>query len=914
MFAGMALLLFGCAQKVSDERYVENAQEHLDNGQPRKAVIELKNALRENHNNAQARRLLGETHLLLGDAASAEKELKVAARLGVAQDSVMPSLAKALLAQGKSDELAALAVVELQSANEKAVVLAAQGLGKIVEKEPEIASKLIARASELAPNSDYVALARAGLAFAKGESEAAQKELQAVLSANPEFGAAWSLLGDVHKKLQQLSEAENAYTQAIKHRYSHNTDMINRALVRVQLADYEAAGADVATLIKRLPKHPTVNYAQALIHEHRNNLEGARDSLEASLKVNPRQIAAKYLLSTVHLRLNNVEQAERYAEQAFAEAPASVPIRNLLANLKLRSGLYIEADELVRPIVEQVDEDVVSKNILATSLLGRHEYAEAVALLERIVEMRPDAESELRLGAALMALEKPEEALVHIESALKQDPSLSQGWSLLVQYHVSQNNFVKAREVAERYIEARPKSAAPWNLMADLRKDLGDLAGVEEAYATALRLEAGDPVASHALALSALERDDFSGARGYLENVLKQHQDHAETLMQLAMLDFAENKDEAALAKLERVISVYPRAAKPRVLLARYHLLKGEADKVGPLMVELTSQKNTPPEVKEIMAHAELALNRFREARFFVSDLLEIQPDSPDLNFLMARVAAGLGDENGMEKSIYRTLQLDPEHFAARLAAVRLELLRNNQARAKEHMSELLRLDPEHPSVLRLKAAFAQMSGYRQEAAGLLEEVFEQTPSTTNMLTLARQRWNSGQLKDAVSLQEKWTTENPEDLVASLALAGAYSRIGEAKKSVQQYESLLERDENNVVALNELAWNLLKEDPAKALGYAERAVELAPESGEILDTLAMAYLGNGNLERAKRSIERALEKLPDNPSIQFHSAKIAEAVGNTGKARLVLDTLLGGSEDFPERKEAEQMYRRLTAN
>ncbi len=74
-------LLAGCGEK--PEAMVASAKEYLAKNDRSAAVIQLKNALQENPNLAEARLLLGKTQLQGGDLASAEKELRKALELKV---------------------------------------------------------------------------------------------------------------------------------------------------------------------------------------------------------------------------------------------------------------------------------------------------------------------------------------------------------------------------------------------------------------------------------------------------------------------------------------------------------------------------------------------------------------------------------------------------------------------------------------------------------------------------------------------------------------------------------------------------------------------------------------------------------------------------------------------------------------
>ena len=88
---------WGCDSRSSSEERIAAAQAYIDNDELNKAAIELKNALQQAPDNTLARRLLGEVYLTRGDAASAQKELERAAKLGEFSNFTQPFLARALL-------------------------------------------------------------------------------------------------------------------------------------------------------------------------------------------------------------------------------------------------------------------------------------------------------------------------------------------------------------------------------------------------------------------------------------------------------------------------------------------------------------------------------------------------------------------------------------------------------------------------------------------------------------------------------------------------------------------------------------------------------------------------------------------------------------------------------------------------
>ena len=123
-----------------------------------------------------------------------------------------------------------------------------------------------------------------------------------------------------------------------------------------------------------------------------------------------------------------------------------------------------------------------------------------------------------------------------------------------------------------------------------------------------------------------------------------------------------------------------------------------------------------------------------------------------------------------------------------------------------------------------------------------------------------------------------------------------------------EYLAVIETDPDNVVALNNLAWNLRLEEPRQALQYIRRAAQAAPERPEVLDTLAVIEHLNGESRAAYRNIERALKGAPQNPSMRYHKAMIGAALGEEDQAIALLEELLADeATEFPERAEAEAL-------
>jgi predicted Zn-dependent protease len=145
---------------------------------------------------------------------------------------------------------------------------------------------------------------------------------------------------------------------------------------------------------------------------------------------------------------------------------------------------------------------------------------------------------------------------------------------------------------------------------------------------------------------------------------------------------------------------------------------------------------------------------------------------------------------------------------------------------------------------------------------------------------------------------------HPKDISVIIYLAQRdviEKRYVEAEK---RYQIALERDTNNPVVLNNLAWvsNELKQP--KAREYAERANELVPDNPQLMDTLGWILSESGEHERSLQLLGRAAELAPQAYAIRLRFAKALVKAGQKNAARKELETLAKLDRKLPVQQEA----------
>ena len=115
------------------------------------------------------------------------------------------------------------------------------------------------------------------------------------------------------------------------------------------------------------------------------------------------------------------------------------------------------------------------------------------------------------------------------------------------------------------------------------------------------------------------------------------------------------------------------------------------------------------------------------------------------------------------------------------------------------------------------------------------------------------------------------TQADPKNVAALLVLANLEENAGNQPGAAARYRAVLDVDGSNLLALNNLAYSLATSDPDEASKLAQRAVELAPDSAAVQDTLGWVYYRRANFTMALPYLQAAVAR-EGTPRREFHLA------------------------------------------
>jgi len=897
----------------SSDDYLARAKEYLAAGDHPAAIIELKNALVQDKGSAEARWLLGKAYLDTGDIPSAEKELSRAAELGWNGDDVRPALAKALLARGKVEEALEIPYQDLGD-TAAARLLSTQAMAALSDEQLERAAELVALALEKSPQLEEAALAEAAVSVKQGDTEGALGKIEKLQAQSPDNSGAQWLKGQVLLQRGELQAAREAMDESLENADDATlSDLIMRALVSVKLGDFEAAQSDARAVLRVAPGNPTANYIVGVNYFQNKEYLEAISALDLARPVAEQYPLMLYYLSSSHLIENNLGVAAEFAREFVRLVPDDANGRKLLAAILLQQGDVRQARDVVQPVIDQNPEDLKALNLKANALLLDDQVDIGMLLYARIAEVQrewPIVPLPLQEESTTSGVNEGEDTpgMPWPEG----DGNFPQGDILSILNYLGSRDFDNAIKLAEAYkddaLEREPKALSPLNVLGRVYFAAGRPEEAKAVFEQVLQRKRGNPSANWSLAEMAESAGDTDAARQHYMAILKYRDEDLETLLKLAELEGKHGNREAMLSHLKQAAKDHRTAFEPRVRLAEHYMDAGEPEKIEPLFAELSPLQRRSPRVLELTAREQIARREYDGLVATTEQWIEVAPRSARAHYLLGLAANATGDTPRGKRALLQAVEIDPELVPALIALAKLARFDNEQEEFDQYLVRLVELAPEAPDVLRLRALSAYATGNELKAVELSQQVYTMAPSTRTALELASLQKAAGLDEAAYDVMEHWIEAHPGDIDARLFLANSYTLDNKVAAARGHYQAVLELDGANLTALNNLAWTLRKDNPREALDYIHRARDLAPGRTDILDTLAVIEFYNGEYTSARQNLERALAARPDNPTLRYHDAMIAAALGEREQAVEKLEALMAADTgEFPERAEAQTL-------
>jgi len=908
-------LLSACSEDLTPDAYVASAFEQHSNGATNAAIIDLKNALQKEPRHAEARYLLGTLYLEQAAVVAAEKELYRALDYGVEPQTVALPLARVLLAQGKFQELidgAEGLALNPDSAQANLLALkghAYQGLARL-----DAAGQLYDEALLLQSSNAEAQVGKAELAVLRNEDDIARQHIDAVLVSAPDFAFALSVLGAIESRANNLEAAEKAYLSASQTPLYRNASLRQLVFIQIRQKQFDKATETIGLLKQQLKDNPQIDYLEGFMAFNQKRLPEAKSAFDALLGKMPEHLWGLFYSGATNAYLGNSELAKQQLKRHLRKNPSNVFAQQLLARLELLEGNPSETERLALPVLEQYPDDLMALNLLASASLGQGDKEAAIAYLQRAVKVKPDStDAHFRLGEELSRQGQMQSGLAALQEAYRLDPDNSRVVETLVRQYLSAGESEQALALAQQHQKNHPGEALPHALLGMVYVSLKDSDAGAKAFQRAISINPATTSAHNGMAVLAIRNKQFDAAEQHYQAALKHRPGDYQTVMNLITLKKMQGDLAGLGAVLEQALSVNPQATELRIMLGRVYLNVGEAGRVIDLLAGFeSSNRIRQANILRLRAEAQLAAGQFRQALVSLTALAKLAPQDARVQLSLALANEGLNDRPQMREHINKSARIDPDYLPAKLSLARVAVEDKDLAKAESLLAELdshaIAADPMY---LLTKAQLAEAKNDLPAAIAAYQQLFDLVSSDTNLLHLTQAQWRNGDKETALKALQSWVQTHPGHRKAQHMLAQRYVSLQQTEPAITVYETLLQSDAEDALALNNLASLLIDTKPDAALAYAKRTYALMPQDPAVMDTLAEAMLAVQDTTGAERMVARSLAKQPQNPNFQYRQAQVFAAMGEKAQALNILSQLLATDRQFSQRGRAEALHQQL---
>lgn len=905
---GQAVFMVGAmasCSKPTPEAQLTAAQRHLAENNLSAAQIEFRNVIQTVPNHGMAHRLLGETLLRQGNPAAAEALLRKSLTLGERPDDVLPALASAMLRLGQAQRVVdEFGATSLQVAKAEAGLRAMVGQAWLQRGDVGRAAEAFAAALAAQPGQASALLGQARIAAHENKLDEAMAKTDATLTSEPKLAEAHALKsqlllvkGQRQPAIESLEKALAADSGFVPARLALASMLIDGKELDKAKAVLGAAGGTGGD--------PRMQFMNALLAVRQNNLTQARDILTAVLKAVPDYGAAVALAGEVELRSGNFAIAEQQLGRAM-RLQATPGVRRLLAASQLRQNRPGKAIETLQPLLQDGGaKDPALAMLAGEAYLANGDIRRAGDYFEAAkASGGNEALARTRLGQLALRkgdVERGEQELVAASALGTQttEPDL-----LLVSLHLRRNEPAKALAAAQAFIKKQPQNPMGPVLAGTAQAMQRDRSAARQSFEAALKVKADHVPALRALADLDVAEGKATDAQKRYDALLAKKPDDDQLLLALASLQARTGRGDEAANTLRKAMAAQPKAREPVVALVQ-HLLRRK-DAAGALEVVQAAVRNNPDEMSlaMLLGSVQEAAGASKDALRTLSALVLKEPNATAPLMRLAQLQARQRDLDGAATTLVRAQERAPndDAVARDLAAVYVQAGKMDQAlkvakdlQARKPDSAAGHLLEGEVRVQAKKWAEAERA-YR---AGLKVEPRSGVAAGKVFSVLHA----AGRTREAEAFAADWIAGHPADVGMRLLVADRALRARDLPLAIRHYDEALRVNPNQPLVLNNLAWALGQAKDPKAVGMAERAVALAPNSPDVLDTLGMLHLQGGDAKKGLEVLQRVRELAPERLDLRLHYAKGLMQNGRAQEGKAELRELAAAKTDFPGKAE-----------
>jgi predicted Zn-dependent protease len=429
-------------------------------------------------------------------------------------------------------------------------------------------------------------------------------------------------------------------------------------------------------------------------------------------------------------------------------------------------------------------QDLAGQAMQARDAMAAGRFADAARLYGEIVRALPDEPGmRLNLGMALSMDGRLQEAIPHLQAALRLKPDLLPASLFLGAAYAELGQPAKAVEPLQRFVAAQPDHREARQMLADSLLSLERWSAAARHYGALAQQAPAEPRAWY-----GLERSYEGLSRQTFETLQKTSPESPYLSLLVAEALISQERDKSAFPLLREAVAKNARPAEAHELLARIYERAGHADWAAVERGKATAVP--PPDCRAASLECDFRAGRFPQVIDAARPLR-----TAESRYWTYRAADALARE-----AFERLTTLPP---SAEAALVRVEVFRAQRryGQAKEELEKAAAAWPDDPRIQRERATLFFIAREYAAARPLLEGLLKREPDSAELNLLLGESWlETKEPARAIPPLEKAAASEPTPRARAL-LGRAYLEDGQSARAVAHLEVALPTDEDGSLHL-----------------------------------------------------------------------------------------------------------------
>ncbi|HUA19928.1 MAG TPA: tetratricopeptide repeat protein [Bryobacteraceae bacterium] len=711
-------------------------------------------------------------------------------------------------------------------------------------------------------------LDRGNQLFAAGRYEEAEINYRNAIQKDARSGEAQYRLGLTLLKLNKAAEAYQTLTRAVALEPNNMTAKVQ--LANLCLAAYASD-----------PRHPVVLYKQA------------RALTDALLAANVKSAEGLRLDAAFALLDNHPADAVEKFRHAVQVAPNSPEAELGLADALLRDNQPEEGERTAQDVIARHPQFVAGYQLLYSYYVAQRNGEKLEALLKSWSTQNPKSPVPiLRLAAYYYAQKKPDEGERTLNTLLDRRAEFPDADLLVGDFHAASRDWDKALadyqrgESRDRTREATYRERAAGMLAASGHRD--------EALKAVDAILAKDAKNVFARSLK-IQLLDQAGGVANLQNAasvataLAQDAPNNVRVQMLAgqALLRQGNLDQAS-ARFTQAARIDGSSPTPQLALARVELAKRNYSAVLQHANAALALNQRDPSARLFRVIGLTGTRSYEVAKAEAEQLARDTKNAAPVEMQLGLIALGQKRYTEAEadfRKLYSENQGDIQPLAGLVNTYIAEHLPDRALTLVENEAQRT---PGSTSKQALLVATAEAAGKPDVALAELQKMAAQNPSSAAIqIRIAQAQQQDGNLPGALQAAQRAQQLAPGQKGLNAILGSIQDQMGKYPAAIASYRKALAESPDDPVVLNNLAF-LLADNGGNlndALQMITKAVQKAPNSGSLRDTMAWVEMKRKNSAAALPILHALVGQYPDNATYHYHYAVALLDRGDRALAR-----------------------------